>query len=293
MASLVAKLALFVAIFIVVTVFAFMGHYASIQARVKKESRCLRAKLESNKGGVYDITAINDQNTNLYTLTYNKKTKTVEHKCTCPPGDTVNHFKNIRYYDQKERRDSEIKDLMCSCDGAYDTDDIFFKGYPGLVRYMQSSDRSFFETDFTNLAFNRPAPATTKTVDKPTYAEVKVWGKHVTTGSNALPLLKIKYDLSKVVSKSTEQPYSISCECPNTGYGMTSNLSNIFVYSGGDTYTAVAPSCTCDAQVWSGLNPMALSNNDYRTFTGSTGLSNFMANNGSKRTFFTDLQSAT
>jgi hypothetical protein len=142
---------LFIVSLTIIIFFVYMAHYSSIQAEVRKKSRCLRIRQQYSAGGEYDVKAVNDQGAELYKLTYNTPKKQVKHECACPKGDTINHFSDIKYYDLKTSTDRKIDDLMCSCDKAYDTvgADIFYEGFPGLVRYMQNADSSFFTTDLS------------------------------------------------------------------------------------------------------------------------------------------------
>lgn len=129
----------------------YMIHYSIIQKEVRKRSRCLRAKHSYAAGGQYEMKAVHEDGTDLYKLSYNMPKKEVKHECICPEGDTINTFKDIKYYDLKTASDRKIEKMMCHCDKAYDniSDDIFYDGHPGLVRYQQNSDGSFFVTDLS------------------------------------------------------------------------------------------------------------------------------------------------
>lgn len=273
MAKPAVLISLYVAIFCVVTVIGFMAHYALINARVRRESRCLRDKLESAKGGVYDVTAVSDQDTSLYTLSYNKKTKSVEHKCACPPGDTINHFRNIKYYDQKVKKEGEIKDLMCSCDGSYDGvgDDIFYKGYPGLVRYMQGTDRSFFDTDFTYLAYKTPDKTTTATV--------------TARNSSSNALYDVSYNVDLLMSTKDNDlptnPYTITCACPRSSGSLSNYQFDVRVYNKNRSVETVPKTCECDKDITGG----STASSDH--YVGPSGLVNFMKDNSLD--FFNDI----
>jgi hypothetical protein len=138
--------ALFAVLLTLIFIIAYMAHYAVIQRKVRKESRCLKARLNYTSGAAYQVKAVNAEGKDLYRVTYDMPSKSVKHECACPSGNTVNHFPKIKYYDLKSAKDQVIPELLCNCDADYETntEGPYYEGYPGLVRYMQNGDATFF-----------------------------------------------------------------------------------------------------------------------------------------------------
>ena len=246
---------------------AYMGHYSIIQSEVRSRSRCLRAKQSYAAGGQYDVKAIDDQGTGLYKSTYDLAKKQVATECACPKGDTINHFKGVKMYDLKTASSRKIDDLMCNCDMAYDTvgADVFYDGHPGLVRYMQNSDESFFTTDLSGaIASKIVMPA------NPAGSSISV---NAYLGET--PLYTVAYN-TKTLSTSdatlVSEPYKISCKCPA---GTVDNTFTINVYNKSRGVTKVKHNCKCDAAYTTSPN----------IFTGTQGLVDFMKNNTNKKIF--------
>ena len=251
MASLL-HVALFFVVLAIFFFMAYMIHYSIIQDEVRKKSRCLRVKEQYSAGGEYDVKAVDDQGTSLYKMTYNKGKKEVKHECACPKGETINHFEDVKYYDQKTATDRKIEDLMCSCDAAYDTvgADIFYEGHPGLVRYMQNSDGSFFTSDLKTAAIPPPRePSSSISVD---------------AYSGTANLYSITYN-TKTLSTSDatliSNPYKLTCKCPK---GSKSNAFKFKVYDQSRKAVETTLPCSCDATY-----------SETPTFKGAQGLVNF------------------
>lgn len=133
-------------IFILVIFF----HHNNIQRQVKKYSRCYRNKMKKQVSGLYTVTATTGQpNQQLYSVTYDlaKKQSTVQ--CACPQGEdatVANVFRNIPVYNMQTKQVDTIQEKYCHCKFQADSPSasVYFTGHPGLVRFMNSKDDSFF-----------------------------------------------------------------------------------------------------------------------------------------------------
>lgn len=143
---------LYFAIVIVMIIIVRLFHYNSIESKVRKTSRCLREQTKGSRSGQYSVTASNAANENMYRVTYNMVDKSYNLDCACKEGETVNNFTNISVYDQRDpaNPNKTITSKVCQCDKLlYSTGDrIYYNGYPGLIRYMNSKDSSFFENNY-------------------------------------------------------------------------------------------------------------------------------------------------
>lgn len=128
-------------------VFSFF-HNNSIQAAVRKKSRCLRAKEIGRIGGQYIVKATNRSNNALYDVGYDLTTKEFDVKCACPEGKVSNTFYNIPVYNMNTKTATSISEKTCGCDQNYFTrgDPVYYSGYPSLVNFMNSGDLSFFQS---------------------------------------------------------------------------------------------------------------------------------------------------
>jgi len=141
---------LFFSVFVILLIIlSVMIHYHFIQKRVQKESRCLRERQKFAAGGVYTVQAYNPMNLPLYRVEYDFTRKENKLSCDCKKGETVNTFTKIPYYDLKNNVSKSQDQLLCYCDKAYDdpTATTYYKGHPGLIRYMQHKDTSFFSEE--------------------------------------------------------------------------------------------------------------------------------------------------
>lgn len=261
--------ALFVVVLALVFFVAYMIHYSLIQKEVRNRSRCYKAKLQFSAGGEYDVKAVDEQGTEMYKLTYNTAKKQVKHECACPKGDVVNHFKDVKYYDLKTASERSIKDLMCNCDMAYDTigADVFYEGHPGLVRYMQNADASFFTTDLSGSI----AARTDLLPPKEAAASITV-----NAAKGEKPLYRVAYNVSTLSTDASlldNDPFKINCTCPN---GTVNNEFKIRVYDKNRKTVEKKQVCPCNADYVTtkdGDAPVS--------YTGSQGLVDFM-NDSSK-----------
>ena len=129
-----------------IIIIASLIHYTTINSRIQKESRCYRDKQDSNIGqGVYQLSAYTKDGTLIYAVTYNVGSKqyTVEQKC--PEGEVQNKT-SIRVYDLGRKQTDRIEKTF-GCDKNYSLRDatLYYRGDPGLVRFMEYGNTEFFE----------------------------------------------------------------------------------------------------------------------------------------------------
>lgn len=129
-----------------IIIIASLIHYTRINSRVQSESRCYRDKNESNLSeGVYKITAYDPNGTEIYDVTYDigAKQYTIQQKCK---EGTVQNKISIRVYDLGRKQIDRI-DRIFECDKDYNlrTTNLYYRGDPGLVRFMEYSNTEFFE----------------------------------------------------------------------------------------------------------------------------------------------------
>ena len=137
----------FFVMFILLLVMFALFHNNSIQKDVRKQSRCARAKEIGRTAGQYVVKAFNKNNQELYQVGYDLSTREVTVDCACPQGKVSNTFKNIPIYNLNTQTTQKINEKSCACDQSYyrPNDTIYYKGYPGLVSFMNSQDTSFFK----------------------------------------------------------------------------------------------------------------------------------------------------
>lgn len=156
------ELFLYVVLLLVTYLFGALMYYNSIQMRVRKESVCYRDKSSSKSNDSFYATATNQNKDPLYKVGYNFGTKTYSVECACPEGKVANTFPNIDVFNLSTQTVQTIDSKMCSCDKQLynpTTDTVYFTGYPGLVRFMNTaslyssgeekqkkSDTTFFDT---------------------------------------------------------------------------------------------------------------------------------------------------
>jgi len=142
---------LFVATFSMLVLLIVLFQYSTIQNDVKKNSRCLREKLSGQSNGMYVVTAKNETDEKLYNITYDLRKKEYNVSCACTPGDTVNHFNDIKVYDMRNPSNPirRINEKMCYCDKFVEPNRTYYFGYPDILRFMNSGDTSFF-TNYAN-----------------------------------------------------------------------------------------------------------------------------------------------
>ena len=125
--------------------------YNSVELKLMNESRCYKDKHSLKAGGIQYATATNSQNLPLYTVGYNLSGKQTTLECACNKGDIVNTFKNIPTYNLLNNSVTKVSEKQCNCD----TDllsaspNIYYNGYPGIVKFMNTASASK-STDLSN-----------------------------------------------------------------------------------------------------------------------------------------------
>lgn len=145
------EILLYVATIIILIILIRLFHYNSIERKVKKTSRCLREQTKGSRSGEYTVFASNDQNKKMYKVTYDMNAKAYAVDCNCDSGTTVNNFRNIPVYDLRDLTNphKSISSKVCQCAEDLTTNTrTYYSGYPGLIRYMNYKDSSFFDKDY-------------------------------------------------------------------------------------------------------------------------------------------------
>lgn len=265
---------LFTVVMVLFILIVYFIHYHMIQTEVRKTSRCLRLKERHSAGGVYTVEAVNENADKLYNITYDLGAKSSTVDCTCPPGNVVNHFRGIPYYDMKSQRTRTVEDQMCGCDSIYDDtrDQIFFEGVPGLVRYMQNQDdTSFFVSEPTYSARSRASAPMLKVSGNATKMA------NDTALTQNVPLYEVSYDVDAMMKGKTTF-HTVKCVAPSgTPNDTQITISNIPVYKK-DGKATESIACPADGT----YSPATL---DY---TGNPALVDFMKDQ-TKTSVFTTL----
>lgn len=145
-----SEIILYIAMVVIIMIIIRLFHYNAVERKVKTTSRCLREQTKGQRSGTYSVTASNASNQKMYQIAYNMTDKTYNVECACDEGDVVNNFTNIPVYDQRDPANPHktIASKICQCKGSLTGSRTYFNGYPGLIRYMNSKDSSFFEKDY-------------------------------------------------------------------------------------------------------------------------------------------------
>jgi hypothetical protein len=140
------EVVIFAVMFVLLWVIFALFHHNSIQARVRKNSRCLRAKEIGRAGGQYVVRAMNQNNQELYQVGYDLTTRETTLQCACPEGKVPNTFSEIPIYNMNTMTSQTVKEKSCACDQSYyrPGERVYYSGYPGLVSFMNSGDTTFF-----------------------------------------------------------------------------------------------------------------------------------------------------
>jgi hypothetical protein len=141
------EIVLFTATMSMVVLIIFLFHYSAIQKDVKKKSRCIRERELGESGGIYSVHAMNEYNDKLYSIEYDLMNKDYTVSCACSKGDVANNFQNIKVYNMRNPSAPvmNIPSKTCYCERNIESDNISYKGYPGLIDFMYRSDISFFK----------------------------------------------------------------------------------------------------------------------------------------------------
>jgi hypothetical protein len=100
--------------------------------------------VKKSVSGAYTVTATDGENNPMYKISYDlaKKQNTVQ--CACTEGSVANSFRNINVYNLKTKNTEKIQEKYCNCNVDFSSTSVYFTGHPGLVRFMNSGDDSFF-----------------------------------------------------------------------------------------------------------------------------------------------------
>ena len=132
---------------VLVIIITLIIYWDSINGYVSSNSRCKRQlNIINNITGEYLINARDKNNRDLFNITYNMDKRSVSVECGCNNGDVVNNFAGIKVRDIKNDKDLDIS-KQCMCDKYYDTEmgsEIIYDGEPGILRYINSGDETFF-----------------------------------------------------------------------------------------------------------------------------------------------------
>lgn len=158
---------LYVVVLFVIYLFGALMYYNNIQMRVKRESACYRDKTSATQNGVFYATATNQNRDPLYKVGYNFGAKTFSVDCACTEGSVANTFPSVDVFNLSTQQVQTIDSQMCSCEKQLynpTTDTIYFTGYPGVVRFMNtaslysgSDKQKLSDTTFFDTALNGPS----------------------------------------------------------------------------------------------------------------------------------------
>ena len=137
-------------------IFGSLMFYNSIQMNVKATSRCYKDKKSTLANGTFVANAVNQNNDKLYTVGYNFGAKSYNVQCACPEGKVTNTFPNIDVFDLNTQTVQTMDSKVCACDKQYFNplagDTIYYNGYPGVVRFMNTASLYNSQSDKTKKA---------------------------------------------------------------------------------------------------------------------------------------------
>jgi hypothetical protein len=159
------ELGMYVVVTLILYLVGSLMYYNSIQDKVKKTSQCYKDKNSVQSNGTFVADATNQRGDKLYSVKYNLGAKAFSVDCSCPEGLVSNTFPNIDVFNLSTQSVQTIDSKMCSCDKQLynpTTDTIYYKGYPGVVRFMntaslytsQQDKQKKSDTSFFDIALN-------------------------------------------------------------------------------------------------------------------------------------------
>jgi hypothetical protein len=115
--------------------------YNLVENKIIKNSRCYKNNHALQSGTQY-VVASNAQNKPLYRVSYNMASKQTSIDCACHSGPAL-HALTIPVYDLVNNSISVVK-KQCSCDQPLlsASPNIYFSGYPGIVKFMNTASIS-------------------------------------------------------------------------------------------------------------------------------------------------------
>lgn len=137
---------LFIVTIVIIVVMVNLFHYSSINRRMRNTSRCYREKNESIVGkGIYKVTAVSTIGDEIYEVTYDIESRTYNIVQKCEEG-TIQNKVMIRVYDLNRRTVDKVEKIFLS-NKNYELNikAPYFKGDPGLVRFMEYGNTDFFD----------------------------------------------------------------------------------------------------------------------------------------------------
>ncbi|NDB87111.1 MAG: hypothetical protein EB127_31160, partial [Alphaproteobacteria bacterium] len=136
------ELGMYVVVTLILYLVGALMYYNDIQNKVKKTSQCYKDKNSVKSNGTFVADATNQRGDKLYSVKYNMGAKTYSVECGCPEGLVSNTFPNIDVFNLSTQSVQTIDNKMCSCEKQlYNpaSDTIYYKGYPGIVRFMNTA----------------------------------------------------------------------------------------------------------------------------------------------------------
>jgi hypothetical protein len=115
--------------------------YNLVENKIVKNSRCY-ANNHSLASGIQYVIGANSQNKPIYKVGYNMTSKQTSVDCACNSGPVLHHL-SIPVYDMTNNAVSVVN-KQCSCDAPLlaNSPNIYFNGYPGLVKFMNTASVS-------------------------------------------------------------------------------------------------------------------------------------------------------
>jgi hypothetical protein len=127
--------------------------YNTVENQVIQTSRCYADNHALKAGNQQYATATNARNAPLYTVSYNLAAKQSSLECACNSGTTVNTFTNIPIFDLTTNSVTIVPQKQCTCDTALlsASPNVYFTGYPGIVKFMNTASISANPLDDPNI----------------------------------------------------------------------------------------------------------------------------------------------
>ena len=138
----ISEVVLFILLLSAIYILTALIFYNDIQLKLHTSSQCYLAKKAVTSTGAFTATAQNGTGSSLYTVSYDMPSKKYSVDCACRSGDVTNTYTNIDVYNLETRQAMRIPQKICKCDKQYYVpgyDSIYFSGYPGVTRFMNSA----------------------------------------------------------------------------------------------------------------------------------------------------------
>jgi len=117
-----------------------------IQSKVKKESRCYRDKQLNRPGyGQYVASGYATNGVEIFKVIYDFSAKTYTIEQVCKKGNVINRIEVPVYDISTYTQNMVIKNFECEQQFDVNTNGIIYKGYPGIVKFMQYNNTDFFD----------------------------------------------------------------------------------------------------------------------------------------------------